>query len=565
MTRTARALNLLAVLAAALWFAHSPAAAAGPASTINLAQAAGAANGPEHRIALVIGNSNYEAVKALPNPVNDAEAVTQLFSQAGFEVVIARDLSRALMRQVISEFAARVAEKGPNSVALVYYAGHGLQVDGDNYLVPVDANLKNASDVPEQAVRLADLMATLETAPSKARIVILDACRNNPFSALNDVAGKGLAIVDAPAGSIVAYSTAPGTEAFDGQGRHSPYAAALMRTIKTPNLPIEQVFKKVRLLVDDVTGSKQMPWESTSLTSDFVFFTKADGEATAPAPVKVAVAELRTRSVRDAYEVVVAEDQVEYYEEFVRLYPSDPLCDFIRRALARRLQMIAWHKATKLNNAAAYAAFLAKYGNTDFAKAAKKLHEQPKLVSLGKIGVKIDNAGIKAAPVIPFQKNGQNGNGQGNGLGIKTGNLNGQNGLGTAIKTDNLKGQSNNGIKIKPGTVITPTAKGTAIKAGTVIPATGKGENSQDAIGAKVGNLPADTKIGIKTGIVTKQNGPAGNTTLNNIKIKPKVLSKPAQSNRQLNQIKVQPKFNQNQSFNRNRASSSFASTLIRR
>ena len=203
---------------------------------------------------------------------------------------------------MVAEFAEKVKEKGPNSVALVYYAGHGLQVDGDNYLVPVDAKFEKQEDVAEQGVRLADVIATLATAQSKALIFILDACRNNPFSSLNDVAGKGLAIVDAPAGSIIAYSTAPGTEAFDGQGTHSPYAAALMRTVKTPNLPIEQVFKKVRVLVDDTTNSKQMPWESSSLTTDFVFFTNAslDTAATPVAP-KVEVAQLRTRSVEQAY------------------------------------------------------------------------------------------------------------------------------------------------------------------------------------------------------------------------------------------------------------------------
>ena len=238
----------------------------------------------QSRTALVIGNSNYEAAKALPNPGNDAKAVAQLLNTAGFEVVMAFDLNRDLMRQVISEFSAKVAAKGPDTVTLIYYAGHGLQVDGDNYLVPVDARFEKEGDVAEQGVRLADLMATLETAPSKVRIIILDACRNNPFSALNEVAGKGLAIVDAPAGSIVAYSTAPGAEAFDGTGTHFPYAAAFMRTIKTPNLPIEQFFKKVRVLVNDSTSARQTPWKSTSLTSDFVFFANASVEAAAPRP-----------------------------------------------------------------------------------------------------------------------------------------------------------------------------------------------------------------------------------------------------------------------------------------
>jgi uncharacterized caspase-like protein len=334
------------------------------------------------RTALVIGNSSYEVAKALPNPANDARAVAQLLNQAGFEVVMAFDLNRDLMRQVISEFSAKVAAKGPDTVTLIYYAGHGVQVAGDNYLIPVDAKFEKESDVGEQGVRLADLIATLETAPSKMRIVILDACRNNPFSALNDVAGKGLAIVDAPAGTIVAYSTAPGSEAFDGSGAHSPYAAAFMRTMKHRNLPIEQFFKKVRVLVNDTTQARQTPWESTSLTSDFVFFADANVEAAAPVPAKVPIADLRTRSAADAYEVVVAEDSIEYYEEFVRLYPTDPRCDHVRRSLSRRQQMIAWHNATKSNNAQDYATFVSRHGNSDFANAARRLQERPRLVAV---------------------------------------------------------------------------------------------------------------------------------------------------------------------------------------
>lgn len=305
-----------------------------------------AAASSENRIALVIGNSAYTNNKPLNNPANDAQAVSRLLNTASFEVVMAFDLTRDVMKQTVQEFAARINEKGPNTVALVYYAGHGMQVDGENYLVPVDAKLDTGTDLVENGVKLADLMGALEAVPSKMRIVILDACRNNPFAASGDAGGKGLAIVDAPSGSIVAYSTAPGTEALDGLGRHSPYAAAFMRTMKQPNMPIEQVFKRVRLLVHESTDSKQTPWESSSLTSDFVFFTNGTNDAVpAPAfaPIKVAVADLGSRPVREAYEVVVAEDSVEYYEEFVRLYPADPLCDRIRRLLSRRQQMIAWH------------------------------------------------------------------------------------------------------------------------------------------------------------------------------------------------------------------------------
>lgn len=448
MSRTGFALTLFAVIAAAFCLWQDPAVAQISPRLIETANATSSVSpgavrsaslqskGPvlagsakERRLALVIGNSNYESVKALPNPANDAKAVAQLLNTAGFEVVMAFDLDRDTLRQVVSEFGARITEAGPDSAALVYYAGHGLQVDGENFLVPVDAKVEKEADVVDQTVRLADVMQALETAPSRVRIVILDACRNNPFSALGDASGKGLAIVDAPAGSIVAYATAPGTEAFDGAGQHSPYTAAFIKSVKQPGLPIEQLFKRVRVLVADATDARQMPWESSSLTGDFVFFT-ADPNANVaanpvPAPEKVAVAQLATRSVQSAYEVVVAEDSVEYYEEFVRIYPAHPLCDRIRRLLSQRLQMIAWHKATKSNSVDAYKAFLSRHGNGDFAGNAKKLLDRPRLVSLpdsSKIDVKTgpiigfpksDNVKTGSIvklndPVIPFPQNGQN-------------------------------------------------------------------------------------------------------------------------------------------------------------
>jgi len=226
---------------------------------------------PQNRIALVIGNSNYQSVTVLPNPANDAKAVSDFLTGAGFEVIKADDLTRDGMRRAVLDFAAKVAEKGVAAVALVYYAGHGLQIDGENFLVPVDAKIARESDVPLQALRLADVMNMLSDAPAKTRIVILDACRNNPFSDIKQVTGRGLAIVDAPTGSIVSYATAPGMTALDGSGDHSPFTAAFVETAKEPGLLIEQALKKVRLAVHKATDGQQTPWESSSLTVNFSF------------------------------------------------------------------------------------------------------------------------------------------------------------------------------------------------------------------------------------------------------------------------------------------------------
>src|SRR5712671_3329857 len=229
----------------------------------------------ENRLALVIGQSAYRSVPALPNPANDARAVTQMLTDSGFEVSTAADLSQGQMREAVSDFASRVAAKGTDTVALIFYAGHGLQIDGENFLVPVDIDPKREADIPIQAVRLNDILNTLNSVPSKMRILLLDACRNNPFPDISKTAGHGLAIVDAKVGApgtFMSFSTSPGAEAEDGSGANSPYTTALLAAAKESNIPIEETFKRVRVAVNKVTEGRQTPWDSSSLTDDFRFF-----------------------------------------------------------------------------------------------------------------------------------------------------------------------------------------------------------------------------------------------------------------------------------------------------
>jgi uncharacterized caspase-like protein len=343
----------------------------------------------ENRIALVIGNSAYQTVAPLANPANDARAMGDFLTSAGFEVVSAPDLTQDAMRRAIGDFAARAARKGTDTVSLVYYAGHGVQVDGDNYLVPVDANIQRETDVPLQAVRLGDLMNALALVPSKTRIVMLDACRNNPFSEINKTSGRGLAIVDAPTGSIVSYATAPGFEAEDGAGQNSPYTTALLATGKEPGLPIEQAFKRMRYSVHQATDGRQTPWESSSLTGDFSFFPGKPGavQPSTPAAKPAAMAaagggagarsveswrkELQGKPPRDAYEIVVREDTVEAYQAYLALYSSPPFATRVRTLVDRRQLMVAWYIALTVNTPASYRAFLASYPTSDLALTAR--------------------------------------------------------------------------------------------------------------------------------------------------------------------------------------------------
>ena len=383
MFRLKSVLMYAGLLGSLMGFACGPVSAqTAPVAPANAAPTA--LQGPEQRVALVIGNSNYQNAPQLANPDNDAQSMAQFLNSAGFEVISATDLTQNDMLRVVQDFSAKVASRGPNTVAMVYYAGHGVQLQGENYLVPVDAKVSNPTELVSNSVRLVDVMATLETIPSRMRIVILDACRNNPFPAIND-AGRGLAIVDAPNGSIVGYSTAPGAEALDGSGGHSPYTQAFLQQAREPNVPIEQLFKRVRLDVNHTTDGAQTPWESSSLTSDFTFFgdtAVAANRAPIKAPVVQMASNLPSRSTRQAYDYVLSEGRPEYYQEFIQMYPHDPLCDHIRWLLANLLITEAWHAAVLANSPIAYQAFYDKYGQSPYAQVALKLETQPKMIPL---------------------------------------------------------------------------------------------------------------------------------------------------------------------------------------
>lgn len=224
------------------------------------------------RMALVIGNARYAHGNRLANPANDAGDMAAALRRLGFDVTLVLDADQDDMRRAIDAFGDRLGE---GDTSLFYYAGHGIQVSGNNYLIPVDANLKSEGDVEYNGVHAGRILAKMEDAGCRTNIVIFDACRDNPFarSWTRGIRRKnqGLASMLAPSGSLIAYSTAPGTTASDGRGKNSVYTAALLRHIRTPNIPIEKMFKQIRMAVREGTNGVQVPWESTSLTGDFYF------------------------------------------------------------------------------------------------------------------------------------------------------------------------------------------------------------------------------------------------------------------------------------------------------
>ncbi|MBI5264161.1 MAG: caspase family protein [Bradyrhizobium sp.] len=370
----------------------------------------------ETRLALVIGQSAYRAVPELPNAANDAKGMAELLTGAGFSVTSAPNLAQNEMRQAISEFAGKVSAGGADTVALVFYAGHGLQIDGENYLVPVDLDPKREADIPLQGVRLNDMMNTLGALPTRARIFMLDACRNNPFPALNR-AGHGLAIVDTKAGapgSFISYSTSPGAEAEDGSGVDSPYTTAVLSAAKEPNLPIEEVFKRIRVAVNQATDGRQIPWESSSLTTDFKFFPAGGSqpETTASRPSSSASASV-TRSVDDwkrslsgkdpkaAFELVIADDSVVAYQAYIELFAQAAYTPRVRSLLERRREMIAWQTAVEINTRASYETFLTNYAGSDLAATARRLMERVRNRSFGATASLTPPVNVALGPTCP--------------------------------------------------------------------------------------------------------------------------------------------------------------------
>jgi len=225
-----------------------------------------AAAAPEARTALVIGNSGY-ASSPLVNPRNDARDLAKVLEQIGFETTVLIDQDKDGMSEAIFEFGDRLRKRG--GVGFFYYAGHGMEVGGENYLIPVGAEVPSERYVRLRGVPIAEVTAGLANARNRMNIVVLDACRNNPFARSWRSSSRGLAVMRAPAETLIAYATSPGDVAADGVGtRNSPYAEALIDTIQEPGLTLTNVFRRARARVKDATGGAQVPWTSDNLTTE---------------------------------------------------------------------------------------------------------------------------------------------------------------------------------------------------------------------------------------------------------------------------------------------------------
>ena len=227
-----------------------------------------AQNTDQPRYALVIGNSDYDEVGKLKNPINDAEDMGKALRDLDFDVRVVKDASLEAMEDALNDFYLKLRKGG---IGLFFFAGHGVQVGGENYLIPVDASLARREDVRYETLPVGKVLSAMEDARNDANFIILDACRHNPFGRRWRSFTRGLAPQQGIEGSIIAYATAPGDFADDGDGRNGTYTSHLLKHIKTPNISVEEMFKRVRQGVAQETRKDQIPWESSSLIGNFSF------------------------------------------------------------------------------------------------------------------------------------------------------------------------------------------------------------------------------------------------------------------------------------------------------
>jgi uncharacterized caspase-like protein len=318
----------------------------------------------EKRIALVIGNADYQA-RALATPANDAGLIAQTLQASGFDVVGARDLDQDSLRRAFRDFLEKASGAGPDTVAFIYLGGYGVQLEGENYFAPIDAKIARDSDVAAEALRLSDYLKPLAALKLKAGIVVVDAARANPFVKSGPPLAGGLALAEPETGLLIAFNAAPGTAAPEGQGPYGPYAQALAEMIREGGLPLDEVFDRARLRVNDVTKGAEVPWHASKVEASFVFFERAD-DAPPPAVSSNEAAAVRARPIRElaiqeAYAAALERDTLDGYSEFLDTYPDDPIAARVRAIVAARREAITWRRSRLVDTPAAYWSYLRRY------------------------------------------------------------------------------------------------------------------------------------------------------------------------------------------------------------
>jgi uncharacterized caspase-like protein len=328
----------------------------------------------EKRIALVVGDGAY-AKGQLATAANDAGLIAQTLQAAGFDVVGARDLDADTLRGSLRDFIQKAQASGPGTVAMVYLAGYGMQLAGENYFIPVDSSLSRDVDIPVEGLRISDYVRQLASLPLKASIVVLDAARQQPFIEGGQPIASGLALVEPDPHMLIAYNAAPGTVAPSEQGPYGVYAQSLAEMIRTGGLPLPEVFNRLRLRVNDASKGAQVPWDAEKIDVPFTFFDRApDAPAQAPADQVAAIRNkpIRDLGVQDAYAAALERDTMPGYEDFLGAYPGDPLAKRVRAIVAARREAITWLRTYRADTPQAYWSYLRRYPQGPHAYDARR-------------------------------------------------------------------------------------------------------------------------------------------------------------------------------------------------
>ncbi|HMK80299.1 MAG TPA: caspase family protein [Xanthobacteraceae bacterium] len=341
----------------------------------------------QQRIALVIGNAAYPK-GPLGHSLADGGLVAEALTSIGFEIVEGADVNGSDLRRLFGEFLAKLNAAGPDTIAFIYYNGYAVHFEGDNYLLPVDAQINRESEISFQGIRLFDLLRPLADAPATTKIVVLDGTHPLPFQLPVGQLARGLAAIEAAPDMLVAFSTAPGLSAEDGPGPYGPYATAIAEMVREPGLDIDTLFARIRLRTNEATNGAQIPWEVSQLRQVAML---VPGQAAPPPPgaqgllappqTEIGAPVVRRRApprpLRDigpeeAYAFAVEQDDLSTYVEYVRLYPDSPYTPRVWAIIRARREALLWRRALVVNTPEAYWTYLARYPDGAYALDARR-------------------------------------------------------------------------------------------------------------------------------------------------------------------------------------------------
>ncbi len=284
--------------------------------------------GAERRLALVIGNGTYTNAPPLKNPPNDARDMAATLKTLGFDVTSGINIDQREMKRLIREFGQKLKAGGSG---LFYYAGHGVQSNGRNYLIPVEADIQSEAEVEDSSVDVNLVLKYMDEAQNGLNIVILDACRNNPFARSFRSASNGLAQVDAPTGTLIAYATAPGRVASDGTGDNGLYTSELLKQVRVPGLSATDMFMRVRANVMKQTANRQVPWEASSLVGIFYFSEPANNSSSSQTSDAAKRTEIDPVAVeREYWEAIRSSKDAQDYKNYLQTYPHGAYASIAR-------------------------------------------------------------------------------------------------------------------------------------------------------------------------------------------------------------------------------------------